>query len=231
MSEAVDCTVWWATPLTPDDELLGLLDPAERTRYAAYRKPEDQRRFLTGRVLARTVVGQRLGVPPGAVQLDATCPHCGKPHGRPRVVGAELELSITHAGDRVGLALTTGVPVGLDVEAAGRSSGDDLIRYSLTDSEHAAVAALPPEARATAFFTYWTRKEAVMKATGLGLKLPLRSITLSPPDEPPRLLAATDGGVDPARTTIVDLDPGPGYLAALALLTARPVAVTEHAWP
>jgi 4'-phosphopantetheinyl transferase len=231
VSEVVECSVWWATPLTPDDELLGLLDPAERTRYRAYRKPEDQRRFLTGRVLARTVVGQRLRISPGAVALDASCPDCGKPHGRPRVVGAGLELSLTHAGDRVGLALTSGVPVGLDVEATGRSSGDDLIRYSLTDREHAAVSALPPEARATAFFTYWTRKEAVMKATGLGLKLPLRSITLSPPGEPPRVLTASDGAVDPTATTIVDLYPGPGYLAAVALLTARPVAVAEHAWP
>lgn len=222
--------MWWATPLPPNDALLGLLNSDEHTRYAAYRKPADQRRFLTGRVLARTVVGQRLGLAPADVALDSTCPDCGKPHGRPRVVGSTLELSITHAGERVGLALIDGVPVGLDVEATSRNSGDELLRYTLSPAELATVEALPADDRGAAFFRYWTRKEAVMKATGLGLKLPLRSITLAPPGEPPRLLSATDGALDPNRTTIVDLSPGDGYLAALAVLTDDPVTVTELPW-
>lgn len=222
--------MWWATPLEPDDRLLALLDPAERTRFAGYRQPADQRRFLTGRVLARTMAGRRLGVSPAGVALDATCPDCGKPHGRPQVVGANITLSISHAGERVGLALTDGVPVGLDVEAISRRSDDRLIAYALSEAERAVVDALPPDARADAFFGYWTRKEALMKATGRGLKLPLRSLTLSGPGEPPRLLAATDDGLDPARTRLADLDPGSGYLAAVAALTDRPLKVTESWW-
>lgn len=220
--------MWWATPLPPDDDLLGLLNVAEHTRYAAYRKPEDQQRFLTGRVLARTVAGRLLDVPPGTVDLDATCPDCGKPHGKPRVRGSDLELSITHAGDRVGLAVSHGAPVGLDVEATTRNSGDELLRYALSDAELATVTALPEDARAAAFFTYWARKEAVMKATGLGLKLPLRSITLSPPGPAPALLASTDNALDPATTVIADLEPGPGYAAAVAALSSRGLAVTER---
>lgn len=220
--------MWWAAPLPPDDALLGLLDDAERGRFAAYRRLEDRQRFLTGRVLARTIVGQRLGAAPQDVVLDATCPDCGKPHGRPTVPGTELVLSISHAGERVGLAVADGVPVGLDVEALDRNSGPDLVRYSLTDVEQAAIAQLPEQQRATAFFTYWTRKEALMKATGRGLKLPLRSITLTPPGEPPRLLSSDDGAADPARVAFADLDPGNGYLAALAALTERPLKVIER---
>lgn len=207
---------------------MDLLDSLERDRYRAYRRAEDQQRFLTGRVLARTIAGQHLGVEPGKVKLDATCPDCGKPHGRPRVVGSDLTLSISHAGERVGLAVTDGIPVGLDVEAATRNSPDDLVRYALTDAEHAVVSALPADERAAAFFTYWARKEALMKATGRGLKLPLRSITLSPPGEPPRLIASDDGTADPARVALADLDPGPGYRAAVAVLTERPITVTER---
>ena len=47
-----------------------------------------------------------------------------------------------------------------------------------------------------------------MKATGLGLKVPLRSITLAPPEAPPALLASAHDALDPATTAIVDLDAG-----------------------
>lgn len=223
--------MWWATPLPPDDALLSLLTAAEHERYAAYRKPEDQLRFLTGRVLARTVAGRELGVAPDAVELDATCADCGKQHGKPRIPGSDLELSLSHAGERVGLAVARGVPIGLDVEATSRNSGDELLRYALSDDEYAVVSALAEPDRSRAFFTYWARKEALMKATGLGLKLPLRSINLAPPGPAPALLTSTDGALDPATTALADLDPGPGYRAAVAALTPRGIAVTQRWWP
>jgi len=75
------------------------------------------------------------------------------------------------------------------------------------------------------FITYWTRKEAVVKATGDGLAVPLREVLVSAPDAAPRLLAY------PARTltaVLRDLAPRPGYAAALAVLAAEPVAVRER---
>ncbi|WP_286899060.1 4'-phosphopantetheinyl transferase superfamily protein [Thermocrispum sp.] len=207
-----------------------MLAPAERTRYEAYRQPADRLRFLTGRVLARTVAGRYLGVPPTSVELDATCPDCGKQHGKPRIPGNDLELSISHAGQRVGLAVAVGTSIGLDVESTSRSSGDDLLNYALSDAELDAVAGRPAAERARLFFTYWARKEALMKATGLGLKVPLRSITLAPPEAPPALLASAHDALDPATTAIVDLDAGQGYAAAVAALTANGLTVNQRWW-
>lgn len=223
--------MWWSTPLPVDDAVLGLLSDVERTRHAAYRKPEDQRRFATGRVLARTIAGRELGVEPADVPLDAACTDCGKPHGKPHVPGSDLELSLTHAGERVGLAVARGVPIGLDVEATSRNSGDDLLRYALSDDELAAVAGLSEQERSSAFFGYWARKEALMKATGKGLKVPLRSINLTPPWLAPALVTSTDAALTPGTTSIADLDCGPGYAAAVAALTSRGLALTQLWWP
>lgn len=222
--------MWWATPLPADDAWLALLTPVERTRFDAYRKAEDRDRFLTGRALARTVLGRRLGIAPADVELDATCPDCGRPHGKPRVPDSDLELSISHAGDRVGLAVSSGTPVGLDVEATTRNSGDDLLRYVLSDAEYTTVAALPEADRADVFFTYWARKEAVMKATGLGLKIPLKSVTLTPPGQQPAVVGSAHDAVQPASTALVDLQCGPGYAAAVAALTPNGLAVTQQWW-
>jgi 4'-phosphopantetheinyl transferase len=226
----IDCAVWWATPVANAAEFLALLTPLEAERHGAYRQELDQRRFLTGRVLAKTLVGERLGIAPGAVEFDATCGDCGKHHGPPRLLGEPVRFSISHSGDRVGIALTDSTPVGLDVETADRRADDSLIDYALGDEERRTVHALPEGERADAFFTYWTRKEAVMKATGRGLRIPLRSITLAPPGELAGLLSAEDDALSPERTRLADLTPGDGYRAAVALLTDQEIAVTEHHW-
>ncbi|EIF00562.1 4'-phosphopantetheinyl transferase family protein [Saccharomonospora glauca] len=224
-----DCAVWWAEPITATPTALALLDSAERQRYEAYRRPEDQRRFLTGRVLAKTVAASRLDRRPEEIRFDATCEDCGKQHGPVRVPGAALQLSISHAGDRVGVAATSGAPVGLDVEATRRDADDSLISYALTETEQASLPS-DPKGRAQAFFVFWTRKEALMKATGRGLRIPLRSLTLSGADEPARLLAAQDGSLSPATTRMTDLDPGHGYRAAVAVITSEEIDVTESWW-
>ncbi|WP_181771915.1 4'-phosphopantetheinyl transferase family protein [Amycolatopsis pittospori] len=223
----IECAVRWSPPLPAEPRFLALLDDVEQGRYDGYRQDIDKRRFLTGRVLAKTVTAERLGLAVEDVAFDATCDDCGKPHGRPRVPGAALMLSISHSGDLIGVAATAGTPVGLDVETATRKADDSLIEYALSPVEQAAVSGLLAEQRATAFFTYWTRKEAVMKATGKGLKIPLQSITFSGHDEAARLVSSGDAALDPARTRLVDLKASEGYRAAVALLTADEISVTE----
>ncbi len=224
-----DCAVWWSEPITETPTALALLDPAEHQRYGAYRKTEDRLRFLTGRVLAKTVAGLRLGLRPEEVHFDATCSDCGRQHGPVRVPGAALRLSISHAGERIGVAATSGAPVGLDVEATQRNADDSLISYALGEAEQATLPSDPAK-RAQAFFVFWTRKEALMKATGRGLRIPLQSLVLSSAEEPARLLSSQDDSLSPATTRMADLDPGQGYRAAVAVITTGEIDVTEHWW-
>lgn len=219
----IECAIWWATPVPNEQRYLDLLDEAERGRHAAYRREIDQRRFLTGRAMAKTVLAARLGMPPASVVFDATCEDCGKPHGKPRLPG--VEFSISHSGDRIGLAVTS-APVGLDVETDDRKADDGLISYALNETERRALADLSAAERTAAFFQYWTRKEAVMKATGKGLRIPLQSITLAGAT----LVECTDPALDPATTRLRDLAPGKGYRAAVAVLTTEEPTVSETAW-
>lgn len=227
----IECAVHWSPPLPAEARFLALLDDIEKGRFEGYRQDIDKRRFLTGRVLAKTVTAERLGMAVEAVRFDATCDDCGKPHGRPRVPGAALMLSISHSGDLIGVAATAGTPVGLDVETATRRADDSLIEYALSPAERAAVSGLSAEARAAAFFTYWTRKEAVMKATGKGLKIPLQSITFSGHDVEARLVSSGHAALDPGTTRLVDLKATEGYRAAVALLTTEDISVTEDFAP
>lgn len=228
-----ECTVWWTTPLIDEQRHRALLSPVEHERYAAFRQDADRRRFLTGRVLAKTATAHRLGVPATEIEFDATCSGCGKQHGAPRLPGTELVFSIAHSGDRVGLALCSGLDIGLDVEGTSRRVSDGMLAYALNETELPAVDPLAEQDRAAAFFVYWARKEALMKATGQGLRLPLRRITLTEPGAPPELADEVEGAepaLRPHHVRLADLHTGPGHAAALAVLGTTRLTVHEHWW-
>lgn len=227
------CDVWWARPATATERLLAMLDDVERERYANYRMEIDKLRFLTGRTLIRAVAGRSLGIEPEQVVLDSSCYSCGKPHGKPRVVaGPDLpaapEVSVSHSGSLVALAVVGGAPVGVDVEQIRAAEVTELARATFSEREHAAFAALPDNDRQGAFFAYWSRKEAVVKAVGKGMSIPMTTLTLSDPGDPPRLLASTSSEVDAALVSMADLRPGHDYRASVAVLADEPLEVTEQ---
>ncbi len=220
------CDVWWARPAAVTPGLLDLLDDVERTRFDGYRRDVDKQRFLTGRALIRGVAAAELGVAAKDVVIDASCFDCGKPHGKPKVAG--LELSISHSGDWVALALTEAAPVGVDVEEVRDADVDGLAGIAFSPAELTAFAQVPPAHKTGAFFTYWSRKEAVVKATGKGMSVAMSKLTLSGYDEAPRVVASTAAEVDIAAVRMADLDVGDGYRACVAVFGTEEPKVVER---
>lgn len=217
------CDVWWARPAAATPRLLAMLDDVERERYAGYRREIDKLRFLTGRTLIRAIAGTRLGVEPEAVVLDSSCYACGKPHGKPTIVAAGAPaVSISHSGERVALAVVDGPPVGIDVEEIRDAKVDDLAGIAFSAIERDEFAAVPRPAHRAAFFTYWARKEAVLKATGKGMSIPMNTFTLSAFDAAPRILSSDSTEVDPARVHLADVDAGAAYRATVAIIGDPP---------
>jgi 4'-phosphopantetheinyl transferase len=222
--EAGTAHVWWARRQDASARHTGFLDDTERQRLAAYRRAEDRDRFLVGCALAKTVLAGYAGQRPGDVRFDRTCGHCGQPHGKPVAKGAELEHSVSHSGDLVAVAVAR-TPVGVDVEqldgrvrpVGGDGDPEGLARLVFSDDERAALAAVPPSDRARAFLIAWTRKEAVTKATGDGLRVAFREVVVAGAQGAPRL-AGWPYPQDPQGVSLVDLEAAAGYVAALAVL-------------
>ncbi len=76
-----------------------------------------------------------------------------------------------------------------------------------------------------AFFTTWTRKEALLKATGHGLASPMTRITLAPGGSPAGVEDWTGDGAPAGPMWLRDLRPAAGHLAALAGPGAAPPTV------
>ncbi|HWF35777.1 MAG TPA: 4'-phosphopantetheinyl transferase superfamily protein [Solirubrobacteraceae bacterium] len=215
------CQIWWACPSAARPPLLDLLDDGERRRHARFVRGQDRALFLVAHALTRILAARHGGGEPRGVRFRP-----GAAGAKPRLGGAAagLELSISHSGRRAVVALSRGVALGVDVEEVRRMGEDaSLAEAILARSEQRALAILGPAERAWALSRWWTRKEAVLKASGDGLAVSPKLIVVTPPTEPPALAA----GAGPRAVHLYDLDAGPGYTGALAAIRI-PVALTEH---
>ena len=139
------------------------------------------------------------------------CPRCGSGgHGRPFAPGrSDLCLSLTRTSGVVAAAVGTGLGVGIDVErvdgARWSGLGDAMLHPDETASSIHDLAVT------------WTRKEAVLKALGVGLSLDPRNVQLGPAAEAARVLALP-AGYEAARMRLLDLVLSPTLVGALAVI-------------
>jgi 4'-phosphopantetheinyl transferase len=197
-----------------------VLSDGERARRGGLWDARHRAQYTVAAALLRLVAAPLTDRPAARVVVDRSCPTCDRPHGRPRLPGTGLDVSISHSGATVAVAVSAAGAVGVDVQQVQADSVDELSPLVLADSEarHVAVA--------RDFFTYWTRKEALVKATGDGVTVPLPEVVVTPPGTPPRLLGYPRQGELAAQ--LRDLSPGLGYVGALAVLSPGPVVVRER---
>jgi len=157
------------------DGLWELLDSDERERANGFYFARDRYDYIAAHGLLRLVLGRQLGVDPRALRFGR-----GR-HGKPHLVPpTELRFNLSHTHGLIAVAFCRGRDVGVDVEAVREASKIEAIgRQFFSPEEVEDILALPPADQRAAFFRCWTRKEALIKATGMGLSLPLDTFRVS----------------------------------------------------
>jgi len=229
---------WWQSPLatstlTPDrvdvwrvsldqppaavQRCAQVLSPDEHTRAARFHFEHDQRRFTLARGNLRRILARYLGVAPQTIQFQYNAHR--KPGLDTTFYPVTPQFNLSHSGSLAIYAVTTERTVGIDIEEI-RPVTDfvQLVERFFSVEERAVFQSLPDAQRLAAFFVGWVRKEAYIKARGLGLTLPLSQfdVTLNP-DEPARLLRIQGDPEAAARWTLRDLAVDPAYVAALVV--------------
>ena len=158
------------------------------------------------------------------------------PWGKPRLAdpdaAARLSFNLSHSGDwaAIGLAAGPAPPdIGVDIEATRRLDDlDGMARLAFHSREAEAWHAVPAAERPADFYRRWTRKEAVMKAVGLGFHLAPHGFALEDAGAGEAILAAsTDPRAPAGGIGVADLAvPVPEMAGAVALVGARPIPRT-----
>lgn len=150
MPQTCEVDVWL---VSLEGDSASVLSPDEELRAARFCFESDRNRWVCARTALRTILADYADLSPKDLRFVLG------PHGKPRLeAGGDIEFSLSHAGVWAMVAVTRGVPVGIDIERI-RDNVDMaalLQRLGVTEL---------PEGRSN-LFRVWNRREAMTKAVG-----------------------------------------------------------------
>jgi 4'-phosphopantetheinyl transferase len=204
----------WAWPLDPVVEDLSahieILDPAELQRMYKFHFAPDRERYAVAHANLRRILGGYLDQPAKKIGFHANR------FGKPELAGeaSSLNFSLSHSQSIAVLAVAHGLPVGVDVEEV-RPIEPEVAATHFSASELSDLSGLQGDAWLSGFYRCWTRKEAILKAEGVGLHRALDSFDVALlPDAPAELLRTRVRFLYPWK--LYDVSPAPGTVGALA---------------
>ena len=187
---------------------LPLLDVRERERGQRLRTAELQQRYFAAHTALRHILGWRLNCLPSGLIFHHNA------HGKPHLVHHSCAFNLSHSDSHALIAMAEHGSVGVDLERRDPLRELDLMAAQVfAASELSFFRALPLLQRQSAFFTAWTRKEAALKALGLGLAGGLKHIVFR--DHSPILCGNFTALPELRELHIVDLSTSVEFAAAL----------------
>lgn len=198
----------WSADLTTATEsfdyMLSILSEDERGRAQRFRFEIHRKRFIIARYTLREILSLYLQMPPQNIQFTYS------EHRKPALLNhPDLQFNLAHSHDIAVYALTLQHPVGIDIE---KIEGDkqDLAKRFFSTQEITVLQAKPEPERISSFYRVWARKEALLKAVGTGLSIPLASFSVATDD----ILESVQ--LEGSDWTLLSIPIDPGYQAALA---------------
>lgn len=194
-----------------------LLGEDEKKRAARIRIERARRQFIIARGVLRELLANYLRRQAREIMFTYG------PHGKPLLPTTEnpkeLHFSLSHSHGLAVFAFTERRELGVDVERVrDKVPCEALARRYFSPRETAELMSLPPVQRRRAFFHCWTRKEAFIKAKGMGLALPLNQFeVVLAPNVPAALRYTAWDPSEASQWRLVDLRVHDDYAAALAV--------------
>lgn len=222
----------WRVPLNRENcelaSLFDLLEPWEKERAWRYRFETHRERFIAGRGSLRVILAQYLGEDPK--ELKFTYSSNGKPALQIGEDESRLQFNLSHSENLALIAVSTGGSLGIDVEHLRPiPDAEELVARFFSRREQREFSALPKGQRTLAFFNLWTRKEALLKATGEGIAHSLHRVEVTfLPEQAAEFLALPEGAA--ADWHLQELDAAPGFIAAL-VTREKPELLSYFDWP
>jgi len=195
----------------------------ERQRFASVRNVTMQATMVTTRSVLRTLLSRYLAVMRGqemtAVMVPLTTNRYGKPILMPNDGQQEVMFNVTHTQHMALIAVTATGNVGIDCEYLPKlEQYEQVARRFFSHNEQRMLRDLPLHQRQLAFMKGWTRKEAYLKARGMGMSLDMQQFDVSlHPQVTTQTVHSREQGQAQDTWMVADISVGSEYCAAVAV--------------
>jgi 4'-phosphopantetheinyl transferase len=210
-------------PLSRLERFEAILSANERARAARFVFTPDRNRFVAARAILREILAWLLHANPA--QLAFTYGVHGKPRLASPVAGQFLHFNLAHSDALAVYIVSAQNAVGIDVERIRPIRGvRAIVAQFFSARENAEWRLLSAGRKTTAFFEYWTCKEALLKAAGNGLDQQLKllnQIEIVPPCDAVSQLNSAKVASEFSDFSVYLLKPARGYQAAAAIKNSR----------
>jgi 4'-phosphopantetheinyl transferase len=190
-----------------------VLSPDEQQKVSRFMFAADGHKYLVARAILRMILGQYVQMRPEALPFAYS--DYGKPYLQNRVAAQAIHFNVSHSGDLALYGITRNGRIGIDVEQIRPLTDEaQFVKSIFSPVEQQAFGRVRPSEKQEAFFNGWTRKEAFIKAIGLGLSFPLEAFDVSLAPGLPAQLLGVRGLPDSQEWSLNALTVGTEYKAA-----------------
>ena len=153
-----------------------VLDATEQAYAENIKNDLLRKRYVEVHGRLRNVLAQALNEPGKKISIKKA------EHGKPYLADSpELAFNLSHSANSMVIAVGWNCQIGVDIEnCKPRTSLAELVYKYFAEEETAYWNKLPEAQKMTAFYRFWTRKEAFVKATGRGIALGLSQCVINP---------------------------------------------------
>lgn len=152
------------------EKSLCILDEIEYQTYSKYTVDFKKREFLTGRLLMKVTLADRLNLAPSQIRLTYNA------YGKPQFPNIHFNLS--HSAEWITMVVSRHHRVGIDIEHSTNDCLDIMSKVFTLEEKRFVNMQVSKVDRIVAFFLIWTRKEAVMKAIGKGFSIDPKTVSV-----------------------------------------------------
>ncbi|GEM_PF-2920925 len=146
------------------------LSKTERNASSGFLNPADSRRYVLRHGMVRYILGSYASIEPELLPLVQDMN--GKPGLDPRSAFHELSFSLSHTDLMVSMGIIKNYRIGIDItRPVPEYPFDEICGYLFTPEEQKFMSGIQPGQRYWMFFWIWALKEAIVKATGDGIRM------------------------------------------------------------
>lgn len=196
------------------DDFYRLLSKDESAKVGRFHFVKDQKQYIVARGVLRIILSHYCLIEPEVHQFGYN------QYGKPFLIDNDwLRFNISHSGDRVLFGFSLNLELGVDIEYDKPfESAHEIVERFFSTQEKTQFRSLPDHMKNLSFLKCWTRKEAYIKALGMGMSLPLDAFSVSfIPGKPACLLETGHDMQAKDRWTIKEVNVGNGYVAAVSV--------------